>query len=183
MSSNTSDGCNVEIVEVNGGGGNRRQTRSVAPCCVPRRVSHRDLPTYSCCLTVAALLHRTAHQVLQLQALANEHVACAEELASLRDKAARSYARQRDAIGLAEAARRTADTPAITETLQMFEFAAALYEEQAARHVALTARVCTDRPDAVDAVDAAWDSAIHRNAHVVSRMLRETTSVDRSSAA
>jgi len=126
--------------------------------------------------------HRFAtplRQVLQLQALANEHVTCATELATLRDKAARSYARQRDAIGLTEAARRTADTPAVTETLQMFEFAAALYEEQATCHVALVASVRTDTPDAVDAVDAAWDAAIHRNAHLVSRMLRETTSVER----
>lgn len=72
------------------------------------------------------------------------------------------------------------DAPAVTDTLQMLEFAAALYAEQAASHRTLTAKVCTDSPDAVDAVDSAWDSAIHRNARVLSGMLRETTSIERT---
>jgi hypothetical protein len=148
-------------------------TNSAHRFCVNTSTNRISFVTTNRCATIPL------QQVLQLQALASEHVSCATELATLRDKAARSYARQRDAIGLTEAARRTADTPAVTETLQMFEYAAALYEEQAACHVALATSVRTDRPHDVDVVDAAWDSAIHRNAHLVSRMLRETTSVER----
>eukprot|EP00038_Savillea_parva_P001717 m.106734 g.106734 ORF g.106734 m.106734 type:complete len:228 (-) comp10599_c2_seq1:21-704(-) len=125
---------------------------------------------------VAVAVRRPAEaHIGKLQSLARRHVDLAVELADLCAKASRSYQRQREVIGLKEAARRGATYPSIADTLVSLDFVTAVYSEQAAQHVSVVSVVDCSDPSGVDACLAKWDHMVSAQAARLTAIVREST--------